>query len=101
MYKEKKDQTAVAEGQYVATRDSSLTDLDDEITKLRSLSSFSCITTSRVLTPFSRNGVMALRGRKNLNPRDERTLELMQEQLRVRVQQKERIARQLLTGAAQ
>lgn len=39
---------------------------------------------------------MALRGRKNLNPRDERTLELMQEQLKVRVQQKERYARQLL-----
>lgn len=79
MYKEKKDQTAVAEGQYVATRDSSLADLDEEITKLR-------------------NGVIALRSRKNLNPRDERTLELMQEQLRVRVQQKERIARQLLSG---
>lgn len=44
---------------------------------------------------------MALRSRKNLNPRDERTLELMQEQLRVRVQQKERIARQLLTGPPQ
>jgi TolA-binding protein len=77
MYKEKKDQTAVAQGQYVATRDSSLTDLDEEITKLR-------------------NAVMALRGRKNLNPRDERTLELMQEQLKVRVQQKERAARQIL-----
>jgi len=77
MYKEKKDQTAVAQGQYVATRDSSLTDLDEEITKLR-------------------NAVMALRGRKSLNPRDERTLELMQEQLKVRVQQKERAARQIL-----
>jgi len=81
MIKEKKDQTAVAEGQYVATRDSSMHDLDEEIHKLR-------------------NAVMALRGRKNLNPRDERTLELMQEQLKVRVQQKERYARQLL-GAHQ
>jgi len=81
MYKEKKHQTAVAEGQYVTTRDSSMEDLDDEIMKLR-------------------NAVMALRGRKNLNPRDERTLELMQDQLKVRVQQKERYARQLL-GSAQ
>jgi hypothetical protein len=81
MIKEKKDQTAVAEGQYVTSRDSSMADLDGEITKLR-------------------NAVMALRGRKNLNQRDERTLELMQEQLKVRVQQKERYARQLL-GAAQ
>jgi len=35
MIKEKKDQTAVADGQYVATRDSNLQDLDEEITKLR------------------------------------------------------------------
>jgi hypothetical protein len=35
MYKEKKTQTAVAEGQYVTTRDSSMEDLDEEITKLR------------------------------------------------------------------
>jgi len=81
MIKEKKDQTAVAQGQYVTSRDSSMKDLDEEISKLR-------------------NAVIALRGRKNLNPRDERTLELMQEQLKVRVQQKERYARQLL-GSAQ
>jgi hypothetical protein len=79
MYKEKKDQTAVAKGQYVSSRDSNLQDIDEEIMELR-------------------KAVTTLRGRKNLSPKDERALETMQEQLKVRVQQKERLARAIITG---
>jgi len=79
MHKEKKDQTAVAQGQYVAARDPNLQEIDEEILKLR-------------------KAVSTLRGRKSLNPRDERGLETMQEQLKVRVAQKERLARLVVHG---
>jgi len=79
MHKEKKDQMAMAQGQYVASRDSNLHELDEEITKLRA-----------AVTTLSR--------RKNLSARDERSLETMQEQLKVRVHQKERLARALVNG---
>jgi len=79
MHKEGKEQKAIAHGQFVASRDVNLHEIDEEILKLRA-------------------ALRTLSQRKNLKPSDERAMETMQEQLRVRVQQKERLARAIVNA---
>jgi len=79
MFSEWKFQTTVAEGQYVASRDSNLKDLEEvesEIAKLRA-------------------AIRELTQRKQLNKRDQRILQDLQEQLKLRLSRKERLAQML------
>jgi len=74
MWNEWRFQTVVAEAQYVATRDSDLKDLETEVAKLRA-------------------AIRELAQRKQLSKRDQRVLQDLQDQLKLRLQQKERYIR--------
>jgi len=74
MWNEWKFQTTVAEAQYVASRDPDLSELESEIAKLRA-------------------AIREMNQRKQLNKRDQRVLHDLQDQLKLRLQQKDRYIR--------
>jgi len=81
MYKEWKYQNNVADGQYVASRDSDLAQLDEEIAKLRA-------------------AIHQLRQRKRLTKQEERIFDDLKDQLRLRQEQKHRYAKEAFPGAS-
>jgi len=80
MFKEWKHQSTVAEGQYIATRDPELTELDAEISKLRA-------------------AIAQLKQQKQLTTIHQHMLEDFQDQLKMRLAQKERLARAALDNS--
>jgi len=74
MWSEWKFQTTVADAQYVASRDPDLSELETEIAKLRA-------------------AIREMNQRKQLNKRDQRVFQDLQDQLKLRLQQKDRYVR--------
>jgi len=75
MFQEWAFQNNVADAQYIASRPAELSQLDSDIAKLRA-------------------AIRAMNGRKRLNEKDQKLLEDLKDQLKLRLKQKERISRE-------